>query len=37
MEKDIDYVLDGAIEMLLTWTGEGWLVGGVDIKWTQEL
>lgn len=37
VEKDIDYVLDGAFEMLLTWTEHGWVIDGVDLKWTGKL
>lgn len=36
VEEDLDYVVDMRVEMLVTWTGTGWSIDGVDILWSEE-
>lgn len=35
VEKDIDYVLEAHMEFLVSWTGSGWKIDGVEIKWSN--
>ncbi len=34
VEKDTDYVLDARMELLVSWSERGWLVEGLEIKWS---
>ncbi|UJP40365.1 DUF6318 family protein [Cellulomonas palmilytica] len=36
VEEVVDYVLDMRVELLATWTGSGWSIDGVDVKWSEK-